>query len=147
VNIIAVRVYDGEGLLVGTWADPDLNGIYTFTDGPSNATVTVNFSPSGPGNHTVTVSGFKSKYKIEFDTQGGHDVALIEHTSGKWDIGGFNLNVAQPTPDQVLDFSVKITDHDNDSRGGSFVPFSNFRVGIDGTGTFDDGVVDGVPVP
>ena len=63
---------------------------------------------------------------------------LIEGVAGKYDLGGFNIQLQQPTPDQKLDFTVQIADADGDTASDSF------SIGIDGTGINDDGVVDGV---
>jgi len=46
--------------------------------------------------------------------------------------------VPQPTPDQALDFTVKIEDFDGDTD------VATFRTGIDGTLDADDDAVAGV---
>jgi hypothetical protein len=53
---------------------------------------------------------------------------LIEGVAGKYDLGGFNLVVTQPTVDQQFDFTVNVTDFDND-----VVTSNEFSVGVDGT--------------
>src|SRR5262249_31581216 len=50
----------------------------------------------------------------------------------------FDITHAQPTPDQKLDFVARATDGDGDFKTASF------SIGIDGTGSFDDGQVPGV---
>jgi hypothetical protein len=99
--------------------------------------VAVSFTPSGNG---VIVSGLHSGDVIEWTTSAPHDRVLIEGVAGKFDIGAFAVTQAQPTPDQKLDFVVKVTDGDGDSAT------SGFSIGIDGTGPFDDGAVGGVAI-
>lgn len=87
---------------------------------------------------TGTVTGLLAGYKVEFDATGKFDQVKIKDVSGKFDVGGFGATVAQPTPGQKLDFTVKATDGDGDNVSDSF------SIGIDGTGVYDDGVVAGV---
>ena len=54
-------------------------------------------------------------------------------------MGGFNIEVGEPTPDQQFDFEVKITDFDGDMDTSN-----QFSVGVDGTGVNDDDAVAGV---
>ena len=61
---------------------------------------------------------------------------LIEGVAGKYDLGGFNIIAAQPTPDQQFDFTVNETDFDND-----VVTSNEFSVGVDGTGVNDNDAV------
>ena len=77
---------------------------------------------------------------IEWTTSPPHDRALIEGVAGKFDIGAFAITQANPTPDQRLDFVAKATDGDGDTKT------AGFSIGIDGTGTIDDGLVAGVVV-
>jgi hypothetical protein len=65
---------------------------------------------------------------------------LIEGVAGKFDIGAFAITQSNPTPDQKLDFVVRVTDGDGDFAT------SGFSIGIDGTGPNDDDLVDGVVV-
>jgi hypothetical protein len=99
--------------------------------------VAVSFTPDGNG---VIVSGLASGDTVEWTTSAPHDRVLIEGVAGKFDIGGFSITQAQPTPDQKLDFVVRVTDGDGDFAT------SGFSIGIDGTGEFDDGAVGGVAV-
>jgi hypothetical protein len=99
--------------------------------------VAVSFTTDGNG---VIVGGLKSGDTIEWTTSAPHDRVLIEGVAGKFDIGGFAITQANPTPDQRLDFVAKITDGDGDTNT------AGFSVGIDGTGSFDDGIVSGVSV-
>ena len=99
---------------------------------------------------TLTVTGLTSGDQVRWTTSGTHNRVLIENTSdadgingndnNTFDIGGFTLVQAQPTPDEKLDFTVQIADADGDTANDSF------SIGIDGTGLFDDNHVDGVVV-
>jgi hypothetical protein len=97
--------------------------------------VAVNFTQDGNG---VIVSGLHAGDKIEWTTSAPHDRVLIEGVAGKFDIGGFGITQAQPTPDQKLDFVARAADGDGDFKTASF------SIGIDGTGGNDDGHVVGV---
>ena len=81
------------------------------------------------------VTGLQDDYTVEW-TAPGHDGVLIEGVAGKYDLGGFNLIAAQPTPDQQFDFTVNETDFDND-----VVTSNEFSVGVDGTGVNDNDAV------
>ena len=76
--------------------------------------------------------------RIEWTTATPHDRVLIKGAGGKFDVGAFDITQAQPTPDQKLDFVVRATDGDGDFST------SSFSIGIDGTGIYDDGLVNGV---
>ncbi len=84
---------------------------------------------------TVIVSGIAAGDTISFKTAAVHDVALIDGLAGKFDIGDYGIDLFNPTPDQLLDFTVEITDMDNDTETASH------SVGIDGTGIYDDGII------
>ena len=116
VNITGVRVLDGNGV----------------ENRGSRPGITINLT----GN-TAVITGLQDDYTVEW-TAPGHDGVLIEGVAGKYDLGGFNIQLQQPTPDQKLDFTVQIADADGDTASDSF------SIGIDGTGTFDDNHVDGV---
>ena len=73
------------------------------------------------------ITGLQDDYTVEW-TAPGHDGVLIEEVAGKYDLGGFNIQLQQPTPDQKLDFTVQIADADGDTASDSF------SIGIDGTG-------------
>ena len=116
VNITQVRVLDENGDEVTTGITIDLTG------------------------DTAVITGLQANYTVEW-TAPGHDGVLIEGVAGKYDLGGFNLVVEQPTPDQQFDFIVNVTDFDGD------VATSNeFSVGVDGTGVNDNDQVVGVNV-
>ena len=123
-DITAVRVFNAAGAKI-----EDTNDLAHF----NSAAVAVDLT----GN-TAVVSGLGSGYRIEWDTAGVHDRVLLEGVAGKFDIGSFGSTQAQPTPDQVLEFLAKVTDFDGDSAT------AGFKIGIDGTGIFDDGSVLGV---
>jgi hypothetical protein len=123
--ITKVEVFNAAGTKLGTWT--------TNPDAVQNG-VDVLFNV----DKSVNVSGLNAGYKVEWTTDGVHDQVLIEDAAGKFDIGSFGSTQAQPTPDQVLDFTVRATDSDGDTAQDSF------RVGIDGTGIYDDGLVTGV---
>jgi Domain of unknown function (DUF5801) len=96
----------------------------------------------------LTVSGLSSGDEVTWTTSGTHDRVLIENISNAdgiagndnntFDIGGFSLTQAQPTPDEKLDFTVQIADFDGDTDTASF------SIGIDGTGVNDNDQVAGV---
>src|SRR5262249_498897 len=86
----------------------------------------------------ATVSGLDSGFTIQWTTSAPHDRVLINGVAGKFDVGRFDITHAQPTPDQKLDFVARATDGDGDFKTASF------SIGIDGTGSFDDGHVTGV---
>ncbi len=94
-----------------------------------------------PGSTTVTVGNLGAKYKVEWDTTAHHDQVLIEGVAGKFDIGGFGTTQGAPTPDQVLNFVARVVDGDGDSSTDAFA------IGIDGTGIFDDDIVNLVGLP
>jgi len=75
-----------------------------------------------------------------------HNAVLInafddpaESTGNKFDIGSFAILEAQPTPDQIFNYTVDITDFDDD-----VVTSNEFSVGVDGTGEFDNDAVIGL---
>jgi hypothetical protein len=92
------------------------------------------------GTGPVTVGGLKAGDIIKWKTDGLHDQVLVQALTGKFDIGGFGTTSGAPTPDQKLDFTVRVTDGDDDWSSASF------SVGVDGTGIFDDNAVSGVSV-
>ena len=53
----------------------------------------------------------------------------------------FSIGVPQPTPDKVVDFTVKITDFDGDTD------VATFRAGIDGTDEGDGVIFDDFALP
>ena len=119
--ITAVRVFDANGTKI-----EDTGDLAHF----NSPTVAVTFSAG-----VATVSGLGAGYKVEWDASSAFNKVLVEGVSGKFDIGGFGATQLNPTPDQKLDFTAKITDGDGDHST------ANFSVGIDGTGPFHDGIV------
>ena len=119
VNITQVRVLDANGV--------ELEDSDGSTNSPS---ITINLA----GN-TAVITGLQDNYTVEW-TAPGHDGVLIEGVAGKYDLGGFNLIAAQPTPDQQFDFIVNETDFD-----GDVVTSNEFSVGVDGTGLNDNDAV------
>src|SRR5262249_17368396 len=79
------------------------------TAGGANTSTDISFA-----NGIATVSGLGSGDKIAWTTSAPHDQVLIQDVAGKFDIGGFDITQAQPTPDQKLDFVAKATDGDGD---------------------------------
>jgi hypothetical protein len=120
--ITSVKVFNAAGTLI-----EDSSGA------PNSPTVGISID-----NGVATVSGLNAGYKVEWTTSGVHDQVLIECAGGKFDIGSFGSTQAQPTPDQLLEFTVQAIDADSDTAQ------DDFSVGIDGTGIYDDGVVAGV---
>jgi hypothetical protein len=112
-NIIQVKVYDENGDLI-----EDTSNLGNFDD--PNVVVT------GLLGQTVKVAGLDSGYKVEYFTDAPHDQSLIEGVKGKFDIGAFGISEPNPTPDKELEFTVAITDFDDDTTNDTFV------VGIDG---------------
>ncbi len=109
VALTQVRVLDGNGVEVED------------SDGSTNsASITIDLI-------TGVVTGLQDNYTVEWSAP-GHDGVLIEGVAGKYDLGGFNLVVTQPTADQQFDFTVNVTDFDND-----VVTSNEFSVGVDGT--------------
>jgi hypothetical protein len=121
-DITDVRVYDADDNLIESYSAPVAdNGLtIAIVDG------------------VATVTGFGENYKIEWDADEEFDQTLITGVAGKFDIGGFGLSEAQPTPDQMLEFTATVTDGDGDTASASW------KIGIDGTGAFDDNLVSGV---
>ena len=128
-NGTAVNVDDGSG--PGKDADNSVNDAL-------GVVVTFSLVAGHPGIYTATVTGFDALYTIAYQTSADHDAALVECTSGKWDVGGFNLQSGNDTPDQTFQFTAKVTDGDGDNASDTWL------VGIDGTGAFDNGAVSGV---
>lgn len=133
-NITEVKVYDGLG--------NDATLIFHATEsGGELLDVTDNISASFGGDE-VRLTGIDDDYRIEFTTDGGHDLVLVQGVAGKFDIGGFNIAEAQPTPDQLYEFEVTITDFDGDTDTSN-----QFSITVDGTGVFDSGEFeDGIAV-
>ncbi|MEJ6782183.1 beta strand repeat-containing protein [Aminobacter sp. Piv2-1] len=122
--ISEVRIFDDNGTLLLT-ATGDVST-------PVNG-ITVDFLASGE----VEVRGFEDDYFIEYDAA-SHERLKVTGLEGKFDIGRIGISQTQPAPDEVLDFTVQISDADGDTASDSFA------IGIDGTGIFDDNHVDGV---
>ena len=142
VNITSVSVFDGDGALVELWEDVGvIDGVYVNTlDGDPSSVV---FNMDATGIHSATILDAADDYTIMWVTETGADlwrVANVDSSGDGFDIGGFNLEAAQPTPDQKFDYVVQITDFDGDTAT------SGFSIGLDGTGEFDDDMVAGVIV-
>jgi len=118
VSITSITIHKANGTTV------------TETAGGANTSANISFSGG-----VATVSGLGAGDTIEWTTSAAHDRVLIKGVAGKFDIGGFDITQAQATPDQKLDFVVKVTDGDGDTNT------AGFSVGIDGTGNNDDGIV------
>jgi hypothetical protein len=143
VNISAVRVLDSNGVVLESWEDTDLDGDYELLI--NDATINVTFHATGVTDvFYARVSGVGAGYTIEFDTETDHDMALIEGVAGKYDIGGFNIFQGNDTPDQLLEFTAQVTDGDGDTDGGGTDEDASWKIGIDGTGIFDDNSVSGI---
>jgi hypothetical protein len=158
-NIIGAKIYNENGILIeyrtnlengvsntGILQDSDDQGT-TVTEA-DNSSVTIQFvlnnsggADAGEDIYSIEVSNLKANYTVEWITEGVHDAAVVQHVSGSYDIGGFNLLQAQPTPDQFLEFTAQVTDGDGDTA------LDSWSIGIDGTGSFDDGAVDMTPPP
>jgi len=125
-DVIAVRVYDALGNLL-----EDTDDLVNFND----PNITVSFLDG-----VATVTGFDENYKIEWDADEDFDQTLITGVAGKFDIGGFGFLQGNDTPDQLLEFTAQVTDGDGDFATDSW------KIGIDGTGIYDDNDVDGISI-
>jgi hypothetical protein len=144
---------------ITAFSTADESGV-NFVDGLTNDTPVTITSASVINNNggqtpvvsisggVLTVTGLNGGDEVQWTTSSPHNRVLIENISdddgvagndnNTFDIGGFSLVQAQPTPDEKLDFTVQIADSDGDTDSDSF------SIGIDGTGLFDDNHVDGV---
>jgi hypothetical protein len=153
-NIIGVKIYDENGVLIeyrtnednGATNDGDLQDIPGTTD---DSAVVISFILDDNGGtagdptddiYSALVSNLKQNYTIEWETEGDHDAAQVQHVSGSYDIGGFNLLQGQDTPDVDFEFSVAIEDNDGDLNNFNGVSqvFDDFKIKVDGSGVFDD---------
>jgi hypothetical protein len=119
---------------LGTGTHIDITSVHVF-DATGTDVTSGKVSISGG---VATVSSLGAGFTIAWTTNAVHDRVLIEDVAGKFDIGGFAITQAQPTPDQKLDFVARATDGDGDFKTASF------SIGIDGTGINHDGHVVGV---
>jgi hypothetical protein len=141
----------GAGFVDGLTGDAHVNiSSFSITDFVVKSGKT-QFTPAATidtdGNLVVT--GLSTGDKVQWTTSQTHDRVLIQNISNAdgisgndnntFDIGGFSLIQAQPTPDEVLDFAARISDADGDTATSN-----TFRIGIDGTGVNDDNHVVGV---
>jgi hypothetical protein len=140
-NIIGVKIYDASHNLIEyrTNLDAGATNNGALGTGSPDSAVAIQFvldDPGGAGTaddiYSTVVSNLKANYTIEFITETGHDLALVENVSGSFDIGGFNVKNSVNVPAQDFDFSVQINDYDNDHYGGQSVTYANFGVTIDG---------------
>ena len=127
-NITEVKVYDGVD---GTTL------IFHATEGDGVLVDLADVSADFTGDK-VQIAGIDDDYRIEFTSDGEHDLVQVAGVEGKFDIGGFNIEEAQPTPDQKFDYTIDIADFDGDTAT------DGFSVGLDGTGIYDDDAVIGV---
>lgn len=124
VDITEVRVLNAAGTVIEN------------SDGSANAAgITITFNGG-----VATVSGLLSGYTVEWDTAAPHDQVLVKGVSGKFDVGRFGFLQGQDTPDQLLEFTARVTDGDNDFAS------DGWAIGIDGTGIYDDNVVAGISI-
>lgn len=139
VNVMGVDVYIG-GELVESWIDSDLDGTYEHV--LDHADVTVDWTEVETGIYTAQVGGLTIEggvtTKIQFKTEGDHDMAKINYLGGAYDIGGFNILSGLDTPDLSLEFTAEAIDGDGD------VAYACWEVGVDGTGAYDGNGVTGI---
>ncbi len=140
-KIISLKIFDANGNVVEyrTNLDAGASNGGALAGGSSDSLVGIQFvldNPNGAGtaddDYSVIVSNLKANYTIEFGTQEAHDLARVQNVSGSYDIGGFNIFNNVNVPSQDFDFSVQISDYDNDVFGGAAATFANFAVHIDG---------------
>ncbi len=126
-DVTAVRVYAADGITL----------LESYSGGvEAGLSSSINISINGDG--VATVSGFQTNYMIQWDADEDFDQTLITGVAGKFDIGGFGFMQGNDSPDQLLEFTAQVTDGDGDYGTASW------KIGIDGTGIFDDGSVSGV---
>jgi len=125
-DVTAVRVYAADGVTL-------LESYAAGVEAGLSSSITIAVT-----NGVATVEGFGTDYKIEWDADEDFDQTLITGVAGKFDIGGFGFLQGNDTPDQVLDFEATVTDGDGDTDTATW------KVGIDGTGIYDDNLVSGV---
>jgi hypothetical protein len=141
----------GAGFVDGLTGDAHVNiASFSITDFVVKSGKT-QFTPAATidADHNLIITGLSTGDKVQWTTSGTHDRVLIQNISNAdgisgndnntFDIGGFSLIQAQPTPDEVLDFAARISDADGDTATSN-----TFRIGIDGTGVNDDNHVVGV---
>lgn len=136
-EFIVVRVYDGDGttLLLEAYYDPtDLDDYTHITDPETGYMIAFNSDGS-----EVMITGLEQKDWVSWETVDEHNRVLVEATAGKFDIGAFELEEPQPTPDLMVSSEVQITDFDGDYAT------DNYDVFIDGTGIYDDDIYDLTP--
>ena len=100
----------------------------TGTTSANGVTITIT------GNMAL-IEGLDAGDKVTYLTSGDHnrleivnpDTLETGFDGDSFDIGDFSLFETEITPDQILDFTVKITDFDGDEDS------EMFSVGIDGT--------------
>ena len=129
-DVTAVRVYAADGTTL-------LESFSGGVEAGLSSTITISINAT---TGVATVAGFGTNYVIEWDADEDFDQTLISGVEGKFDIGGFGFFQGNDTPDQVLDFTARVTDGDGDYDEVSW------KIGIDGTGAFDDNLVSGVIV-
>lgn len=152
-NIIGVKIYDANHVLIEYRVNADAGatntGILQDIPGPDDSAVVIQFNlddnggtPADPTDdiYSALVSNLKANYTIEWETEGDHNAAKVERAAGSYDIGGFNLLQGQDTADIDFDFSVAIQDKDGDliHFGTTNDVFDDFRIKVDGTGSFND---------
>ncbi|AZN98371.1 hypothetical protein EJ066_15015 [Mesorhizobium sp. M9A.F.Ca.ET.002.03.1.2] len=152
ISAFSTAAEPGAGFVDGLTNDTHVAitsfSITDFVVKTGNTQFTPAASIDADGNLIIT--GLSTGDKVQWTTSGTHDRVLIENISNAdgiagndnntFDIGGFGLAQTQPAPDEKLDFTVQIADADGDTASDSF------SIGIDGTGIFDDGLVDGVVI-
>jgi len=87
----------------------------TETAGGPNTSNKISFSGG-----VVTFTGLVASDIFDWTTTANHDQVLISDSSGKFDIGAFNIIKNQPTPEQNLPFTLQATDGDGDHAQASF---------------------------
>lgn len=84
---------------------------------------------------SVTLLALMAGDTIKFETDVGHDAALITGQSGKFDIGDYGIDQTFDTPDTMLDVTLTLTDGDGDTSS------ETHSILVDGTGFYNDGVL------
>jgi hypothetical protein len=128
-DVTAVRVFAADGVTL-------LESYAAGVEAGLSSSITISINASG----VATITGFGTNNKIEWDADEDFDQTLITGVAGKFDIGGFGFSQGVDTPDQLLEFTAKVTDGDGDFASASW------KVGIDGTGIYDDDIVTGVVI-
>jgi hypothetical protein len=118
----------------------DADPLHHTVDSASTGVVATAFNGviSNQGLSFVDLTGMQNNMRIEFDTKTVHDTALITNIQGAFDLGAYSISQTTLVPDQVFDYSVQVTDYDQDVFPGAVsTTVDDFSVTVNGSGTFN----------